>query len=81
MFHGKGKHIDTPYHFIRELVNDGNIMLYFCGSKEQLIEIFTKPLGINIFEFQRQFRSYRNSTYNFRDNFGVIEIAPTISEL
>jgi hypothetical protein len=54
MFQCKSKHIDTSYHFIRELVNDGSIMLHFYGLKEQLSYIFTKPLGINTFEFQRQ---------------------------
>jgi hypothetical protein len=54
VFHRKSKHIDTHYHFIHELVNDGSIMLQFCGSKEQLADIFTKPLGRNTFEFQRQ---------------------------
>ena len=34
VFHEKNKHIDTRYHFIRELVNDGKISLQFCGSKE-----------------------------------------------
>jgi hypothetical protein len=45
MFHKKSKHIDTRYHFIRELVKEGEISLLFCGSKEQLADMFTKPLG------------------------------------
>ena len=53
-FHRKGKHIDTRYHFIRELVNDGQISLLFCGSKEQLAYIFTKPLETSAFEYQRK---------------------------
>ena len=54
VFHRKIKHIDTRYHFICELVNDGQISLQFCGSKEQLADMFTKPLGINAFEYQRE---------------------------
>ena len=34
VFHRKSKYINTPYHFIRELVNGGKISLQFCGSKE-----------------------------------------------
>ena len=34
VFHIKIKQIDARYHFIRELVNDGQISLLFCGSKE-----------------------------------------------
>ena len=33
VFHRKRKHIDTCYHFIRELVNDEQISLLFCGSR------------------------------------------------
>ena len=54
VFHRKRKHIDTRYHFIRELVNDGQISLLFCGSKEQLANMFTKPLGTSSFEYQRE---------------------------
>ena len=49
VFHWKIKHIDTRYHIIRELVNDGQISLVFCGSKEQLAGMFTKPLGTSAF--------------------------------
>ena len=34
VFHRKRKHIDTRYNFFRELINDGQISLQFCGSKE-----------------------------------------------
>jgi hypothetical protein len=47
------KHIDTRYHFIRELVNNGEIYLEFCKSKDQLADIFTKPLARDVFEFHR----------------------------
>ena len=53
VFHRKSKHIDTRYHFICELVNDGQISLLFCGSKEQLADMFTKPLGTSAFVYQR----------------------------
>ena len=53
-FHRKSKYIDTRYHFIRELVNDGQIWLLFCGSKEKLADMFTKPLGTFAFVYQRE---------------------------
>ena len=40
------KHIDGKYHFIRELVNNGEIVLQHCRRKEQFIDILTKPLAI-----------------------------------
>ena len=54
LFHIKRKHIDTHYHFICELVNDGQISVLFCGSKEQLADMFTKPLGTYAFVYQRE---------------------------
>jgi hypothetical protein len=54
VFHKKRKHIDTPFHFIHELVNNGDIALQLCGSRDQLADIFTKPLGKFVFDFQRQ---------------------------
>ena len=54
VFHKRSNLIDTRFHFIRELVNDGEIVLDLCGLKDQLADIFTKPLGKNVFEFQRE---------------------------
>ena len=54
VFHKKRKHIDTRFHFIRELVNNGDIALQFYGSRDELADIFTKPLGKSVFYFQRQ---------------------------
>jgi hypothetical protein len=34
--------------------SNGDIFLKFCGSKSQLADIFTKPLGRDVFQFQRQ---------------------------
>ena len=34
VFHQKSKHIDTQFHFLRELVKNGDITLKFCSSKE-----------------------------------------------
>ena len=69
LFHRKRKHIDTRYHFIRELVNDGQIFVLFCGSKEQLADMCTKPLGTCTFEFQREHLGIDSA-----DNIGPIEI-------
>ena len=35
VFHQKSKHIDTCFHFIHELIKNGDIVLKFCESKEQ----------------------------------------------
>lgn len=45
----KRKHIDVKYHFICEKVNEGLINVQYCPSNENVADIFTKPLGGNIF--------------------------------
>ena len=54
VFHRKIKYIKTRYHFIRDLDNDGKIYLQFSGSKEELVDMCTKPLGTTAFEYQRE---------------------------
>ncbi|XP_074300477.1 secreted RxLR effector protein 161-like [Silene latifolia] len=43
-FHGRTKHIDIQHHFISKLVADGKIALKFCGTNEQIADVFTKSL-------------------------------------
>lgn len=45
VFHKRTKHIDTKFHYIRELVNNGEIVLVHCRTQEQVADILTKPLG------------------------------------
>eukprot|EP00253_Pinus_taeda_P033359 PITA_33359 len=45
VFHKRTKHIDTKFHFIRELVNIGEIVLQHCRTEDQLADILTKPLA------------------------------------
>ena len=33
VFHKRSKHIDTRYHFIRELINNNEISVEFCKSE------------------------------------------------
>jgi len=50
VFHKRNKHIDTRYHYIRELINAREIIMEQCKTTYQFIDIFTKPLGTRIFE-------------------------------
>jgi hypothetical protein len=42
--HSRTKHIEIRYHFIRDHVARGDIELGYVCTKEQLADIFTKPL-------------------------------------
>ena len=48
--HGRTKHIDIKYHFIRDLVEAGRIKLTYCASEDMVADMFTKGLTIKQFE-------------------------------
>ena len=45
VLHGKSKHIEIWYHFIRYHVEKGEIYISYINIKDQLADMFTKPLG------------------------------------
>ena len=51
VMHSKTKHIPIKYHFVREQVVENNIKLEYVGTKEQIFDIFTKPLPHEAFEY------------------------------
>ena len=53
VMHIKMKHIAIKYHFLRELVEDKEIRLEYVNAKEQIIDIFTKPLSKDAFLYLR----------------------------
>jgi hypothetical protein len=50
IFHDRSKHIRTIYHFIRQLVEDGDIHPSYVCSEDQLVDILTKVLPRPRFE-------------------------------
>ena len=49
VFHRRTKHINVKFHFIRDLIKKGDVELMYCGTKEQLADIMTKPLKLEDF--------------------------------
>ncbi|KAG9458830.1 hypothetical protein H6P81_003338 [Aristolochia fimbriata] len=49
--HSRTKHIDIRHHFIRELVEDGQVLIEHVSTENQLADIFTKSLEAKRFEF------------------------------
>ena len=49
VFHGRSKHIDIKYHFIRDLVQDREIVVDYCKTEEQVADVFTKRLKLELF--------------------------------
>jgi len=52
--HSKKKHIPIKYHFLREKVTKQSVKLEYIHTKEHVIDIFTKPLPQEVFEYLRQ---------------------------
>ena len=59
--HSKTKHIPVKYHFLREQVSHKVVKLEYVDTKEQVADIFTKPLPKKAFE-------------NIRKKMGVIPL-------
>lgn len=51
VMHSKTKHIFIKYHYLREEVQEKKVVLEYISSKEQLVDIFTKPLPRDTFEY------------------------------
>ncbi|KAG9442193.1 hypothetical protein H6P81_018047 [Aristolochia fimbriata] len=51
--HSRTKHIDIRHHFIRELVEEGQMLIDHVSTENQLADIFTKSLDTKRFEFLR----------------------------
>ena len=43
--HSRTKHIEIRHHFLRDHAQKGDITLEFVSTKDQLADIFTKPLN------------------------------------
>eukprot|EP00253_Pinus_taeda_P031343 PITA_31343 len=54
VMHSKTKHIPIKYHFLREQVLEQKVILEYVPSKEQVVDIFTKPLPRETFEYLKQ---------------------------
>jgi hypothetical protein len=52
-FHKRTKHIDIRYHFVREKVEDGQVVLEYCPTQEMLADLMTKPIAAAQFDALR----------------------------
>ena len=42
--HGKRKHIETRFHYLRDQVNKCKIIVEYCSTNDQVANVFTKPV-------------------------------------
>lgn len=43
-YHGRLKHVDVQYHFIRDCVRRGVVKVQYCPTSDMIADIMTKPL-------------------------------------
>jgi hypothetical protein len=51
IYHGRTKHIEIDYHFVRHRVAQKSLTVKFISNKDQLADVLTKPLVSTRFEF------------------------------
>jgi len=61
VYHARTKHIEVHYHFIREKILAKEIDLIHVSTEDQVVDIFTKALGID-------------KLRKFRKMLGVLEV-------
>jgi hypothetical protein len=45
MINARTKHVEVDYHFVRERVANKSLLIHFLSSKDQIADVFTKPLA------------------------------------
>ena len=53
VFHGKTKHFNIKLFFLRKVQKDGDVILFYCKTEDQVANVFTKPLQVSKFEILR----------------------------
>jgi hypothetical protein len=54
VFHDRSKHIETKYHYIRDMLQRKEVHVQYLPTHEQIADIFTKPLSKTKFEYFRE---------------------------
>jgi hypothetical protein len=52
--HTRSKHIDIRYHFIRQILKEGQMKLSYVSTREQEADINTKALDMSTFKYLRE---------------------------
>ena len=48
-YHGKAKHIEFPYHYIQDIVSQGEVILQHISTGSMVADPLTKPIASDLF--------------------------------
>ena len=54
VMHGRSKHIDVRFHFLRDLTKERSVELIYYGTRDQVADVITKPLKLESFLKMRE---------------------------
>ena len=54
VFHDKSKHIEIKYHYVRDMVQRGEVKLQYVTTDENIADVLSKPLAKLKFEYFRE---------------------------
>ena len=66
--HGRSKHIDVKFHYLRDLTKEKVIDVVYCRSEEQAADIFTKSLKLTTFRKLRKLLGVCTLRENYCEN-------------
>jgi hypothetical protein len=69
--HGRTKHIDLRYHYVREKIEDGTVIVKYLSTERMPADMFTKPLGRIVFERQLEMNGIISRS-RFRGGVAVV---------
>ena len=60
-FHGRAKHMELRFHFVRQHICSNNVELIYCPSEENIADLFTKSLALDKHQYFRTLLGMRSS--------------------
>ncbi|KAM0963906.1 hypothetical protein ACFX2A_023337 [Malus domestica] len=66
VFHARTKHVEIDYHYIRENVLSGHVIVHHVASLYQVADIFTKSLPAERFAYLTYKLAFRSPTFRLR---------------
>ncbi len=80
-FHGRTKHVDIKFHYIRSQVESGSVVLKYCPSQDMVADLLTKSLPAPLYVRLRRALGVRSEQepWNLRRSVERQETSPMVT--